>query len=351
LEKAKEIAEKISDDTIRSVCLKDIHSNTSLIKNQYLIFKYVSMVMAIIALANTQAEVGDIKKSKTNLQKANEIVEKMHDDEMFLLCLESIVDTQIEIGDIKQALQTAQTISDDKMRLEILSNIAKMQAETGNFENCLIAIEKISDDDCYSITILEIFSELNFIDLDPSNADIKILNKIVEKISDDEVRSTLLENIVNIQIKIGDTEQALQTAQTISDDSHRLDALFSVANAEAEFGDLERAQEILNNIENILQTRKKIKLNYFHVATTIIAVASAQAETGNNEYSKANLELAKKFTNKITDTNQFSISMESIALNQIQIGNVEQTLNTAQKISDETVRSRIVNFIERKKTS
>jgi len=81
--------------------------------------------------------------------------------------------------------------------------------------------------------------------------------QIVDKIKKRSNGENKIFNVVKSQAIAGEMVQAKQTAQTISDESYRLEALGYISEVQDILDDLERINEELDDVENILLTKKQ----------------------------------------------------------------------------------------------
>ncbi|PWL19802.1 MAG: hypothetical protein DCO81_07715, partial [Candidatus Aquiluna sp. XM-24bin5] len=87
---------------------------------------------ALSAVAEAQAEAGDVSGARETLVLALDTVQMIEDAGARSLALSAVAEAQAEAGDVSGALETAQMIEDAGARSLALSAVAEAQAEAGD---------------------------------------------------------------------------------------------------------------------------------------------------------------------------------------------------------------------------
>ncbi|MHC4456988.1 MAG: hypothetical protein ACYS0I_07825 [Planctomycetota bacterium] len=206
----------------------------------------------------------------------------------------SVASTQVKVGDVKGAFQTADSLQGNSKNI-VLAAIARAQAETGDVKGALQTMDYLqggSEDRHlkrskeYALkAIAEALAKAGDV-----NRAIQTMDKLPEGIGKD-----IMVAIVSAQIKLGDLQAAIQTAASIDDAVSRVKSLTAIAAAQIEAGERANATITLYQAQNKAIT---IRIGYsghlqsYRKKRVIRDLAFLQMKSGN---LPAALEMIDKF--------------------------------------------------------
>ena len=261
---------------------------------------------ALQRIAETQGVAGDRNAARLTIQEAIKFINSSPETVMDkTLALQMTAEVQARLGDIKAALETAESIQDDARKAGALRDIAGAQARAGDVSHALQTVAEIKD---------------------PFNHDYA------------------LQQIAEAQANRKDIQGALQTAAAIKQSNgSKAIALFRIAeaqiasrNSEAASVTLQQARQAALNIQDVKER-----------AHTLGWVARGKAEVGDKVSASETVQQALTATNNITGKKDKDSPLLSIVEAQAQMGDFKGALQTTASMSSDFFTDRAFYQIAR----
>jgi hypothetical protein len=206
--------------------------------------------LALVAIAQAQAKAKDHLASRKGLAEAVNIAESIPEEhDGGAVAYAFVAKAQAEMGDVEEALKTANAIKKEVWKDNALRDVASSQSRAGKLQEAL---------------------------------------KTAESIPGAYVRGEALKEIVAVRLRGGDVKAARKTAESIDNVAWRVQSLLEIAKFQAKAGDRTDAaktfQKAFEEAENVQDEEPGIG----NIRNAILAhIVKAQAEAGEEKKAMA----------------------------------------------------------------
>ncbi|MEM3927880.1 MAG: hypothetical protein QXT07_02910 [Archaeoglobaceae archaeon] len=184
----------------------------------------------------------------------DKILEKIGDEALCFLLLQSAAEILARAGRIKTALDIVKNIPDEDKFTEALVCIAEKLAEAGKVRNALKLVKNIPDEEDRLWAMIYVAEAL--VETGRTEKIDEVLDEfleIVKSLPDKDEHSPTLSDVAEVLARIGRIDAALEIARDIPDEEYHLRALIGVAEALIDSGKTERANRILDEILELIK--------------------------------------------------------------------------------------------------
>ncbi|MEQ8462637.1 AAA family ATPase [Coleofasciculus sp. E1-EBD-02] len=309
-------------------------------------------VKALVAIAKAYFEAGDREAARATLSTAMETADKIDsklnsDAERNLAeVLQQIASTRAEIGDITDALITAQKIPINVFRLAAIEEIVEKQVKNHQLDAAL-KLAHLNDMPALESWIFRINSRTEWQSGNIEKAQFYLREALqkVERIKyklqqiDEFLRIALLQNNLEIEERLEKVEAIIvhtfEISRGIEEQDIRVTALARIAQAIKELGETDRARLTFN--ETLDYTIQNIT-NTWEITKSLGIIIHAQVEVGQLSEALKNLK-------KIPDQWQQANIQKGIALGQAKVKEFKVAIDIARSIKERKVRSEAIGEI------